>query len=290
MSTKTFSILIPLILILVLGYQSVYIVDERERAVLLRFGELENPDIKPGIHLKIPFVNKVRRFDGRLLSLDSQPTEYLTAEKKALVVDSYVQWRIADVDKFYRATGGSEARAVRLMASRVDTGLRNQFGERTVFEVISGERDELIKELTAFTNEKSQKELGMEVVDIRVKKINLPESVSRSVFERMITERERLAKELRAEGSEKAEAIRAGADRQKTVIEADAFRQGQAIRGAGDAEAARIYAEAYSQDKGFYDFYRSLQAYRKTFSSKSDFMMLEPDGEFFRFLKNIEGE
>ena len=284
------SVAFPIILIVValLGYQSIYVIEERERAVLLRFGEIENDDIQPGVHIKIPFINKVRRFDGRLLTLDTQPQDYLTSEKKALVVDSYVQWRVDHVGLFYKATGGSELRAVQLLASRVDTGLRNEFGVRTVNEVVSGERDQLIADLTSFINELSKKELGIEVIDIRVKKINLPETVSRSVYNRMITERERLAKELRAEGIEQAEEIEARADKETTIIAADAFRKAQIIKGAGDAEATKIYAEAYSLDKEFYDFYRSLESYRKSFSDKKDLLVLEPDGEFFQFFKSIE--
>ena len=289
MLTKPIIFILALVVAVILGYQSIYVIEERERAVLLRFGEIENYDIQPGIHIKIPFVNKVRRFDGRLLTLDTQPQDYLTSEKKALVVDSYVQWRVDNVGLFYKATGGSELRAVQLLASRVDTGLRNEFGARTVNEVVSGERDQLIDDLTSFSNDLSKKELGIEVIDIRVKKINLPETVSRSVYNRMITERERLAKELRAEGIEQAEGIRARADKENTIITAEAFRKAQIIKGEGDAEATRIYAEAYGADKEFYDFYRSLESYRTSFSDKQDLLVLEPDGEFFKFFKSIEG-
>ena len=284
MTSRSLISLITIFLILLVGFQCMYIVSERERAVLLKFGEVVKTDVPPGLHFKIPFVNKVRKFDGRLLTLDSQSQRFLTLEKKAVIVDSYVKWRISSVEKYYTATSGDEFVAARLLSARVDTGLRNQFGERSMHEVVSGERDELMTELTHNLNDIAQKELGMEVLDVRVKGIDLPPEVSSSVFNRMATERDREARDHRAKGKELAEGISADADRQKTVIEAKAFRDAEKIRGEGDALAAATYAQAYNQDPEFYAFYRSLKAYKETFSNKGDILILKPDSEFFKYL------
>ena len=284
---------VALILAFVLGFvliQSVFIISETERAVKLRFGKVVNFDIKPGLHFAIPVIEKIRRFDARVLTMDSRPSEYLTAEKKALVVDSYVKWRVKDVQKFYVATNGDIVRAASLLASRVDNGLRNQFGERTLTEAVSGERDELMRELALTLDKVVERELGIEVLDVRIKKINLPGSISSKVFERMATERERLARELRSQGKEVAEGIRADADRQKVVIESAAYRDAQKIRGEGDAKATTIYAKAFTADTGFYDFYRSITAYQETFNSKNDVLILSPDSAFFKFLKDKTGK
>ncbi|MCB1662068.1 MAG: protease modulator HflC [Pseudomonadales bacterium] len=284
MTSRSLISLITIFLVLLVGFQCMYIVSERERAVLLKFGEVVKTDVPPGLHFKIPFVNKVRKFDGRLLTLDSQSQRFLTLEKKAVIVDSYVKWRISSVEKYYTATSGDEFVAARLLSARVDTGLRNQFGERSMHEVVSGERDELMTELTHNLNDIAQKELGMEVLDVRVKGIDLPPEVSSSVFNRMATERDREARDHRAKGKELAEGISADADRQKTVIEAKAFRDAEKIRGEGDALAAATYAQAYNQDPEFYAFYRSLKAYKETFSNKGDILILKPDSEFFKYL------
>lgn len=278
-----FSVVGALLLVLI-AVQFIFIVTERERAVLLAFGEVVVPDVQPGLHFKIPVYNKARVFDGRLQTLDAPSQRYLTLEKKAVIVDSFVKWRIHSVEKYYTATSGDEYVAARLLLSRVDTGLRNQFGERSMHEVVSGERDELMTELTQKLNLIAQKELGIEVIDVRVKGIDLPPEVSSSVFTRMATERDREARDHRARGKEMAEGIEADADRQKTVIEAEAFRDAEKIRGEGDAKAAAIYAKAYSQDPEFYAFYRSLNAYKETFGNKSDILVIEPDSEFFKYL------
>ncbi len=280
---SAFSIVIVLLGLFIVS-QCLYIVSERERAVLLKFGEVVEADVQPGLHFKIPIVNKVRKFDGRLLTLDARPQRFLTLEQKAVIVDSFVKWRIRSVEKYYTATSGDEFVAARLLSSRVDTGLRNQFGERSMHEVVSGERDELMQELTLELNQIAQQELGMEVLDVRVKGINLPPEVSNSVFSRMATEREKEARDHRAKGKELAEGIEADADRQQTVIEAEAFRDSEKIRGDGDARAASIYAEAYQQDPEFYAFYRSLNAYKETFGNKGDLLVLEPDSDFFKYL------
>ena len=266
--------------------QTLYVVTEIERAVKLRFGEIVQFDVEPGLHFKWPIVNSVRYFDSRILTLDAQPQRYLTSEKKALMVDSFIKWRVKDVAKYFTTTGGDEERAKRLLSQRVDTGLRNEFGVRTVKEVVSGERDELMTSLTIMLDTIAQRELGVEVVDLRVKKIDLPTEVSDSVYDRMRTERERLARELRAQGNEVAEKIRATADKDKTVILADAYREAEVLKGNGDAEATATYAAAYTKDPEFYDFTRSLQAYQATFQSKGDILIIDPDSDFFKYLNN----
>ena len=268
--------------------QSIFVVSEIERAVKLRFGEIVQFDLEPGLHFKWPIVNSVRYFDSRILTLDAQPQRYLTSEKKALMVDSFIKWRIKDVAKYFTTTGGDEERAKRLLSQRVDTGLRNEFGTRTVKEVVSGERDQLMNSLTSMLDGIAQQELGVEVIDLRVKRIDLPLEVSESVYNRMRTERERLARELRAQGNEVAEKIRATADKDKTIILADAYREAEETRGNGDAKATATYAEAYSKDPEFYDFTRSLKAYQATFQSKGDILLIDPDSDFFKYLNNSE--
>ena len=288
MGTKTLAGLITILALLIIGSQCVYIVTERERAVLLRFGEVVNSDVPPGLHFKLPVVNKARIFDGRLMTLDASPQRYLTLEKKAVIVDSFVKWRIRSVEKFYTATSGDEFIAARLLASRIETGLRNQVAERSMHEVVSGERDELMTTLTKQLNLIAQEELGIEIIDVRVKGIDLPPEVSNSVFIRMASEREREARDHRAKGKELAEGISADADRQQVIIEAEAYRDAEQLRGDGDAKAASIYAQAYNKNREFYSFYRSLNAYKTSFGNKSDLIVLEPDSEFFRYLKNPE--
>ena len=266
--------------------QSIYVVSEIERAVKLRFGEIVEFDVQPGLHFKWPIVNSIKYFDGRILTLDAVPQRYLTSEKKALMVDSFIKWRIKDVAKYFTTTGGDEERAKRLLSQRVDTGLRNEFGIRTVKEVVSGERDQLMNSLATSLDKIAQQELGVEVIDLRVKKIDLPFEVSDSVYNRMRTERERLARELRAQGNEVAEKIRATADKDKTIILADAYREAEETRGLGDAKATATYAEAYTKDPEFYDFTRSLKAYQATFQSKGDILIIDPDSDFFKYLNN----
>ncbi|WP_271273303.1 protease modulator HflC [Aliamphritea hakodatensis] len=284
MSGKSMAGVVIALLLVVLASNSLFIIKETDRAVLLRFGEIVNPNLQPGLHIKIPVINKVRKFDGRVLTLDAQPQSYLTVEKKRLVVDSFIKWRVIDPQTYYTATSGDQFRAAERLFPSVDAGLRAQFGERTLTEVVSGERDQLMIELTESLSQSTRDELGIELIDIRVKKIDLPQEVSNSVYDRMRTEREREARELRSRGQELAEGIRADADRQKTVIEAGAYRDAQELRGEGDAESAGIYAKAYSRDPEFYSFYRSLNAYKEAFNQQGDIMILEPDSEFFRYL------
>ena len=279
-----------LFLIFVLLTQSIFVVKETERAVKLRFGEIVEYDVEPGLHFKVPVVNTVRKFDARILTLDAAPQSYLTSEKKALTVDSFVKWRVSDVAKYYTTSGGDEERLRRLLIQRVDAGLRNEFGSRTVKEVVSGQRDELMDKLSNQLNLIAKDELGVEVIDLRVKKIDLPPEVSESVFNRMRTERERLAKELRAQGNEVAEKIRATADKDKTIILADAYREAEEIKGNGDAIATATYSNAYSKDPEFYDFTRSLKAYQSTFESKSDILLINPDSDFFKYLDDSKSK
>jgi len=284
MATRTLVTLIGLFVALLVASTSLFVVKETQRAIMLQFGEVVQFDIQPGLHIKVPFMNTVRVFDARVLTLDARPQRYLTLEKKALIVDSFVKWRIKNVADFYTATSGDEFTAAKLLASRVDTGLRNQFGERTLTEVVSGERDELMTELRDELNQVVVKDMGIEVVDVRVKRIDLPQEVSESVYGRMRTEREREARELRSKGKELAEGIRADADRQETIIEANAYRESELVRGDGDAVSAATYAAAFNQDPEFYSFYRSLDAYRKTFGAGGDVMLIEPDSEFFKYM------
>lgn len=284
MSGKAFAGLAAVLLLLVVVSKSVYVVNEMERALVLRFGEVVEPNVAPGLHFKIPIVHTVRKFDSRVQTLDTRPQDYLTQEKKRLIVDSYVKWRIANVRDFYTSTSGIMVTAEDIIASRMDTGLRNKFGQRSLNEVVSSEREEMMTELTNELDRISKEELGIEVIDVRVKRIDLPTEVSQSVYDRMRSERQREAQELRSEGKELGEGIRADADRQKTVILAEAERDAERTRGNGDAQAAAIYATAFGQDTEFYAFYRSLNAYRKTFANKSDVMVLEPDSAFFRYL------
>ncbi|WP_044870771.1 protease modulator HflC [Pseudomonas sp. LFM046] len=284
MSNKSLFALIGGVVAALLLWSSLYIVSQTEKAVLLQFGRIVEADVQPGLHFKIPYVNQVRKFDARLLTLDSPTQRFLTLEKKAVMVDAYAKWRVADAERFYTATSGMKQIADERLSRRLEAGLRDQFGKRTLHEVVSGERDALMADITAALNRMASKELGIEVVDVRVKAIDLPKEVNRSVFERMSTEREREAREHRAKGSELAEGIRADADRQRRVLLAEAYREAEETRGDGDAKAAAIYAKAYGQDQEFYAFYRSLQAYRESFGNKSDVMVLDPNSEFFRYL------
>ena len=289
MSGRQMGILIGVVILLGIISNSLYVVNESERAVLLKFGEVVDTDVQPGLHFKMPVVNDVRRFEARLITLDTPSQRYLTSEKKALIVDSFVKWRVADAGKYYTATGGDEFTANNLLSSRVDNGLRNKFGERTVYEVVSGQRDELMAQITAELDGIALEELGIHVMDVRVKGIDLPPEVSSAVYSLMSSERERDARDLRARGRELAEGIEADADRQETVISANAYRESQQVRGEGDALAADIYANAFNQDPEFYAFYRSIEAYRSSFAGKDDLLVIDPESEFFRYLNNPMG-
>lgn len=290
MNNKVMGILIGLLVIVVVASNTLFIIKETERGVMLKFGKMVNADIPPGIHIKVPLMHEVRKFDSRVLTLDARPERFLTVEKKGMIVDSYAKWKIQDVNTFYTATNGEESRAERLLAQRINEGLRNQFAQRTLQEVVSGERDQLMTDLTASLNSLTLERYGIKLVDVRVKRIDLPEQVSESVFNRMTTEREREAREHRSKGKEQAEVIRADADRQRTILEAEAYRDSELLRGEGDAKAAAIYAAAFNQDPEFYSFVRSLNAYRATFKDKGDMMLIDPESDFFRYLKSSKGE
>lgn len=283
---KNFFLVGSLFLVLLLVANSLFVVKETERAVMLQFGELVNADIEPGLHVKIPWVNTVRKFDARIQTEDSTSERFLTLEQKALEVDSYAKWRIVDVGQFYVSTRGNVATAGALLAERINDGLRDQIGARTLIEVVSGERDQLMIALTEELNETTASDIGIEVIDVRVKRIDLPDDVRSSVYERMITERNREAQELRSRGEELAIGIRADADRQAVIFEAEAYRDAERIRGEGDAEATGIYASAFNRDTEFFAFVRSLNAYRETFSSKNDVLLLDPDSDYFKYLKD----
>lgn len=290
MNNKLLSFVIAIAVLLVLLNNSLYIVSETERGVLLRFGEVVNPDIAAGLHAKIPWVDQVRKFDGRIMTMDAPPALFLTVEKKPLQADFYAKWRIKDTSKFYTSTGGGdESTAQSRLAQRIKTGLGNQFGERTMHEIISGSRDQLMVDLATQLNQIAQSEFGIEIVDVRVKRIELPDSVSQKVFDRMVSERAREAREYRSNGAEQAEKIRAAADREKVVIEANAYREAEQLRGEGDAKASAIYSAAYKQDPEFYAFVRSLDAYRKSFGQSGDMLVIDPKGDFFKYLNNQRG-
>ncbi len=275
--------------IVLILWASIFTVDERENAILFKFGEIIGSDFDPGIHFKVPMINNVRKFDRRILTIDQKPERFLTLEKKDLIVDSYVKWRIKDVVQYYKTTQGDENQAGRLLYQNINNGLRDEFGKRSVQEVIAGDRTEIMSIMTAQASEKAKK-LGIEVIDVRIKKIDLPARVTESVYRRMRAERERVAKEFRSKGAEAAERIRADADRQSRIIRAEAYRDSEIARGEGDALATDIYAKAYGKNIEFYKFYRSLNAYKNTFSDSSDVILLEPDSEYFRYFKDPSGK
>lgn len=290
MSTKSLVWSLITAFVLFIASNALFVIKETEKGVLLRFGEVVNPDIKPGLHIKVPFVNNVRKFDGRVLTVDAQAERFLTLEKKALIVDSFAKFKVVDTARFYTATNGEIQRATGLLSQRINDGLRNQVGIRTIQEVVSGERDELMRNITLELNKLANEELGVVVLDVRVKKIDLPPDVSESVYQRMNAEREKEAREHRAQGQELAEGIRAAADREATVILSEAYRDAETIRGEGDAEATRIYASAFGNDPEFYSFTRSLRAYQDSFQGAGDILLLKPDSDFFKYLKSPDGD
>ena len=279
--------LILLLALLVVGSFSIFTVSETQKAILFRLGEIVNTDFTPGLHFKVPFVNNVRTFEARLMTLDIETERYLTSEKKNLLVDAFVKWRIDDVARFYTSVRGDESQGALRLSQIIKDSLRSEFGKRTIQEVISGERSQIMDTVTAYANKQAQ-EFGISVVDVRLKRIDLPPDVSESVYRRMEAERSRVAREFRSQGAESAERIRADADRRRTEILADAYREAQQSRGAGDAQAADIYAKAYNKNKEFYAFYRSLESYRKTFQDKSDIVVVDPSSEFFKYFKHAE--
>ncbi len=279
MSARINMIIFLVIAGFILISSSVFFVGERERVILLRLGQIERADYEPGMHFKIPFVNNIKRFDGRILSLESTPARYLTGEKKNVSVDSFVLWRIADVATYFRSMGGDEATAQLRLSQIIKDNLRGEFGKRTIQQVVSGDRVAMVSQLMADGN-KVAKEFGIEIVNVRIKRIDLPSEVSSSVYTRMEAERERVAKELRSQGAEEAEKIRSDADRRRTILLADAKREAEVLRGNGDARSTEIYAKAYQQNSEFYSLYRRLTAYKNIFNG-DDMLVIEPKGEFF---------
>lgn len=283
------NLLIGVLGALVLFSLSAYTVDQREYALVFRLGEVVAVKKSPGLHFKLPLIENVRYFDKRILTLDwTEPDRFITSEKKNVLVDSFVKWRIVDPSKYYVSVRGDERQAEARLAQTVNDGLRAEFGKRTIHDVVSGERDKIM-EILRTKADREARQMGIEVLDVRLKRVDLPEEVSGSVYQRMEAERKRVANELRSEGAGAAEKIRADADKQREVIIAEAFREAQKTKGEGDAKAAEIYASAYGKNPEFYAFYRSLEAYRNSFKSKSDVMVLEPDSDFFKYLRGSGG-
>ena len=278
--------LIGIIVVLVLASLGMFTVDQRQNAIVFRLGEIISVKKEPGLYFKVPILDNVRFFETRILTLDSpEPERFLTSEKKNVLVDSFVKWRIADVRQYYISVGGDEQRAQLRLAQTVNSSLRDEFGNRTVHDVVSGERDKIMNLMREKANEDARK-IGVQVLDVRIKRVDLPQEVSESVYRRMEAERKRVANELRSTGAAESEKIRADADRQREVIIAEAYREAQQVKGLGDAKGAAIYAEAYQQNPEFYAFYRSLEAYRQSFKNKTDMLVLDPNSEFFKYLKH----
>ncbi len=288
MSTRFNIVLVALVVLAVVVRLSVFTVDEREHVLKFRFGEIVSVDSHPGLHFKWPIVNTIMRFPDRVLTSENSEEKFLTGEKKNLIVDYFVTWRISDPAEYYEAVHGSEEAAYQRLSAIVKEGIKAAISRRTVQEVVSAERSELMDNMLVQARKRS-KELGIDLVDVRVKRIDLSDEVSDSVYSRMRQERQRVAEQLRAEGEEESERIRADADRQSTVIQADAFRDAEKIRGEGDAKAADVYAKAYGQNPKFYDFYRSMLAYKKAIGGPNNVLVLKPDSDFFQFLKNEFG-
>ena len=267
---------------------TVFTVDEREHVIKFRFGEIVKSDYEPGLHFKIPFVNNIARYEDRILTFEESEERFLTGEKKNLIVDYFITWRIIDPAQYYRSARGDELFAEQRLSAIIREGIKAEFSQRTVQEVVAAERSELMNQML-LTAANQAPALGLEVVDVRVMRIELSDEVSDSVFQRMQQERGRVAAQLRAEGEEEAERIRADADRQRTVILAEAYRDAERTRGEGDARAAEIYAIAYNRDPEFYSFYRSMSAYRESIGGQQDVLVLSPDSEFFRFLQHEMG-
>ena len=260
---------------------SLYTVNETQTAIKLRLGEIVKVETTPGLKFKMPFVNNVVKFDNRIQTLDAPAERFLTGEKKNVIVDSYVKWRITNAEQFYKSTGGNITRTNNRLAQIIKTGLKSEFSKRTIAEVVSGERSQIMNSITRLAK-KDVSEFGIEVVDVRIKRIDLSQEVSNSVYRRMQAERERVAKDFRSKGAEEAEKIRANADRERTIIVADAYSNSEKIRGEGDATSASNYAKAYNQNPDFYSFYRSLESYKKSFNQANDILVLNPNTEFFR--------
>jgi modulator of FtsH protease HflC len=273
------------LIVLVILSGTIYTVDEREKAIVVRFGEVIRHDDQPGLHWKAPFVDTVRFYSSQILTLDAEPQQFSTFEKKYVVVDSYVKWRIVDVLKFYVSVGGDEAKARERLSQVINSGLRGEFGKRTVKDVISGDRRKIMDLLNVNTD-KDASEFGIEVVDVRIQRVEFPTEVRDSVYRNMAAERQRIAKELRAEGAEHADKIKADAERQRDILLAGAYRDSERLRGEGDARSIAITGQSFSVNPEFYSLYRTLGAYRESFKSKDDILVVDPSAEFFRYFRN----
>ncbi len=282
-------LIIVVVVVALLGFLTIFTVDERERAIKFQLGQILRSDYTPGIYFKIPFVQTVRKFDARIQNIDAEPELYLTSEKKNVKVDSFVKWRVDDVERYYTATGGNSRIASDRLTAVIQKRLKDEFGKRTIFEVVSGERAKIMDILRVSAKDHAE-DLGAELIDVRVKRIDLPEDVSSSVYQRMSAERKEVAKDFRSRGEEAAKVIRAKADREREVLLAEADRDAERTRGEGDGMAANIYATAYNRDPEFYRFYRSLNAYRDTFNQHSDILLIQPNTEFFQYFKGSEGK
>jgi len=281
---RLLAVLLIVLLVVVTINSALYSVDERERVIVVRFGQVLRYDDKPGLHLKTPFLEEARYFPARILTMDADPQPFLTKEKKYVLVDSYVKWRIADPLKYYLTVGGSESKARQRLEQLINSGLRDEVNKRSVQSVVSTERPKIMPTVTA-SADKEARDLGIEVVDVRLQRVDLPDEVSQSVYQRMKAERSRIANGLRAEGAEAAEKIRAEAERKRDVTVAEAYRHAERVRGEGDARATEIYAGAYNRAPEFFSFYRSLNAYKESFKDKDDILIVDPSSDFFRYLK-----
>ena len=286
--TKGMNLLVLAGLILALILNSIFVIDEKEDGIVFQFGEAIRSDLPTGLNFKLPIIQNVKKYDSRLQTLDEEPNRILTVESKYLIVDSFVKYRITNVRTFYDATSGSFINLNNLLGQRTAFELKNQFGRRTVTELVSGERDQLMSDMRENLGD-SVSDLGIEIIDFRVKRIDLPPELSNSVYERMRSERNRLAEELRAEGNELSNEIRSTADKEKVIILAEAYKTAEQIRGDGDARAAAIYAESFSKDPEFYEFTRSMRAYDATFNNKSDVFLIDPKSDFFKYLNKSKG-
>ena len=286
--TKGMNLLVLAGLILALVLNSLFVIDEKEDGIVFQFGEAIKSDLPTGLNFKLPIIQNVKKYDSRLQTLDEEPNRILTVESKYLIVDSFVKYRITDVRTFYDATSGSFINLNNLLGQRTAFELKNQFGRRTVTELVSGERDQLMRDMRNNLGN-SVSDLGIEIIDFRVKRIDLPPELSNSVYERMRSERNRLAEELRAQGNELSNEIRSAADKQRVIILADAYKTSEQIRGEGDAKAAAIYASAFSKDSEFYEFTRSMRAYDATFNNKADVLVIDPKSDFFKYLNKSKG-
>lgn len=278
-------VLIAVVVLLVIASMSLFVVDQRQKAIVFRLGEVVSIKSEPGLYWKVPVIEDVRFFDIRILTVDAdQADRFLTSEKKNVLVDLFIKWRISDVQQYYISVAGDEARARDRLTKTVNDGLRSEFGKRTVHEVVSGERDEIIELMRSKVDEDAAK-IGVKVLDVRLKRVDLAQEISAAVYRRMEAERKRVANELRSTGFADAEKIRADADRDREIIVAEAYRDAQRVKGEGDAQAAALYARSFKRDPEFYAYYRSLSAYRESFRSKSDLLILEPGSDFFKYMK-----